>query len=207
MSSDGPPQNSHFTTRNSLLRDAQQHDPQAWTRLCHLYEPLARYWCVRLGVPTQDLDDVVQDVFASVARGLHKFRRRSSRDSFRAWLRTVTRHRVMDWFRARAGKVVASGGSLAMKRLAEVPDASAELPWSSESEDESRLNDQLLAAALAHIENSCDAKTWQAFWRVVVDGARPVDVAEDLEMPPVSVRVAKCRVLNRLRRELGECES
>ena len=42
------------------------------------------------------------------------------------------------------------------------------------------------------------------FLRIVVDRARPLDVVEQLDLPVVSIRVAKCRVLNRLRRELGE---
>ena len=46
--------------------------------------------------------------------------------------------------------------------------------------------------------------TWQAFWRVVVDGQSPKDVANELSMHPGTVRVAKSRVLQRLRQEMGE---
>ena len=46
--------------------------------------------------------------------------------------------------------------------------------------------------------------TWKAFWRVVVDGVAAKDVAEELSMQPGAVRVAKSRVLQRLRQEMGE---
>ena len=39
---------------------------------------------------------------------------------------------------------------------------------------------------------------------VVVDGRETVDVAKDLGMLPGTVRVAKSRVLKRLRLELGD---
>ena len=49
-----------------------------------------------------------------------------------------------------------------------------------------------------------EERTWQAFWRTAVDDVPPKDVAAELSMTPGSVRVAKCRVLRRLREEFGE---
>lgn len=197
-------------TRESLLSGARRRDPESWNRLCRLYEPLATHWCRRLGVPSQDVPDVVQDVFSSVARGLDKFHKRGSGDSFRAWLRTVTHNRAMDWFRANAGKATAAGGSIAWKRMSELPaDEGGNAARSSDSEcatDAASLHQALLNEALQTVQSNCDDQTWRAFWRVVVDGVRAVDVAEELGVSAVSVRVAKCRVLNRLRRELGDVE-
>lgn len=198
--------NHNPATRDSLLSGARRRDPDSWVRLCRLYEPLATYWCLQLGVPDQDVPDVVQDVFSSVARGLDSFQKRKAGDSFRAWLKTVTHHRAMDWFRVNAGKATAAGGSVALQRMSALPAETIRDTAEGGSEVEVSLQQRLLAAALQTVQGKCEPHTWQAFWRVVVDGVRPVDVAEELDVPVVSVRVAKCRVLNRLRRELGDVD-
>ena len=64
--------------------------------------------------------------------------------------------------------------------------------------------DTLLQKALASIRNEFHERTWQAFWQVVIEGRAAADVAADLDMKPGTVRVAKSRVLLRLRRELGD---
>ena len=46
--------------------------------------------------------------------------------------------------------------------------------------------------------------TWQAFWATAVEGRSAPDVAAELGMSPVGVRVAKSRVLQRLREALGD---
>ena len=60
--------------------------------------------------------------------------------------------------------------------------------------------DHLLKNALELIRREFHERTWQAFWGVVVEGRAAADVAADLEMTPGAVRVAKSRVLLRLRR-------
>jgi RNA polymerase sigma-70 factor (ECF subfamily) len=54
------------------------------------------------------------------------------------------------------------------------------------------------------IQTDFEERTWQAFWRVVVAGQSPQEVAAELAMTAGAVRVAKCRVLHRLRQELGD---
>ena len=64
----------------------------------------------------------------------------------------------------------------------------------------------LFRQALELIRNEFREPTWQAFWKVVVDGRSPADVAEEMRMNPGAVRVAKCRVLQRLRLELADLD-
>jgi RNA polymerase sigma-70 factor (ECF subfamily) len=61
-----------------------------------------------------------------------------------------------------------------------------------------------LRTALESIRGEFHERTWQAFWGVAVEGRTAADVAADLNMQPGTVRVAKSRVLLRLRRELGD---
>jgi RNA polymerase sigma-70 factor (ECF subfamily) len=192
---------SSRSTSRSLLADAAGADPQAWSRLVHLYAPLVASWSRRSGVPEQDVLDVVQDVFAAVAKSLNHFRKESPRDTFRGWLATVSRNKVRDYFRRRAGEPAAAGGTEATARLSEVIDP--QMDQNIDVADDPALSD-VLARALASIQREFHPHTWQAFWSVVVDGKPAADVAAELNMQPGAVRVAKSRVLLRLRRELGD---
>jgi RNA polymerase sigma-70 factor (ECF subfamily) len=60
--------------------------------------------------------------------------------------------------------------------------------------------------ALELIRAEFEPKTLTAFWRVTVDGEATADVARDLGITPSAVRLAKSRVLRRLREELGDLE-
>jgi RNA polymerase sigma-70 factor (ECF subfamily) len=197
------------STSRSLIASAQDNDARAWRRLVELYQPLVVCWCRWQRVPEQDIHDVFQDVLQAVSINLHKFRNDRPQDTFRGWLRIITRNKINDYFR-RADSVVASGGTEAQMRLAQIGAAAD--PCLEESEEPSRqmANEEQQATSLVYeralevVRSSFEERTWQAFWGVVVDGRPTRDVAEELHMQPGAVRVAKCRVLNRLRKELGE---
>jgi len=195
------------STSRSLLAHAQEADPAAWTRLVELYAALVAVWCRRWGVAEQDIADLLQDVFAAVAAHLHRFRKDQPHDTFRGWLATITKNKVRDYHRRRAGQPVAHGGTEATLRLAQVLDPQGELS-DDDSADETMETDaafgEVLARALASIRGEFHDKTWQAFWNVVVTGRTTAEVAAELHMRPGTVRVAKSRVLVRLRRELGD---
>src|SRR5262249_3854170 len=86
-----PPENAP-TTSCTLLQRARGHEPDAWTRIVGLYGPLVRTWARRAGLGAEDADDVAQEVFASAAAHLADFRRDRAGDTFRGWLRVITRN-------------------------------------------------------------------------------------------------------------------
>jgi RNA polymerase sigma-70 factor (ECF subfamily) len=188
------------STSHSLLARAKQDEPLAWERVVRLYAPLVASWCRRWGVAEQDLGDLLQEVFAAVASHLDRFRPDEPGATFRGWLWTIARNKVRDHFRRRAGEPAATGGTEAALHMQLLP---APADARSESSDD-RLYDELLLKALESIRGEFQERTWQAFWRVVVDGRTAVDVGADMDMTPGAVRVAKSRILMRLRRELGE---
>lgn len=195
------------STSRSLLANAQHADPEAWERLVRLYAPLVAFWCRKWGVAEQDIADVLQDVFASVSSHLQRFHRDRPSDTFRGWLSTIARNKVADHFRRRVREPDVTGGSEFSRRLQEYPHArKLQEPTDSEigSPADDALWNALLQKALKSIRNEFHERTWQAFWGVVIDGRTAADVGHDLEMKPGAVRVAKSRVLLRLRRELGD---
>ena len=54
------------------------------------------------------------------------------------------------------------------------------------------------------IRGEFEPRTWEAFWQTAVEGRAAADVAAELGMTPGAVRVAKSRVLHRLRTDLGD---
>ncbi len=186
------------STSRSLLVGLRDNDSDAWGRLVSLYAPLVYFWCRKLGLADQDTPDVVQEVFKSVTTDIDRFRKDRPQDTFRGWLRTITRSKAADHYRRQSRQPEAVGGSAALRQMTEFPDA-----IDNESDDEPVYHGLFLRACDL-IRTDFKENTWKAFWRVVVDGQSPKDVANELSMQPGTVRVAKSRVLQRLRQEMGE---
>lgn len=187
-------------TSTSLLIRIAHGEAGSWERMVDLYYPLVFNWCRRRGLQPHDAVDVAQEVFAAVAAGLSGFRRDRSTDSFRAWLRGITRYKLADYWRERLGREQAAGGTDAQLALQQLPELAD--PASGEQE----LSELALLArrALPLIQGEFEPRTWNAFWRAAVDGQPARAVAEELDISPNAVYLAKSRVLARLRLELRD---
>lgn len=181
-----------------LLDGVQRMDPESWSRLVGAFGPIVYRWCRTSGVSESDAADVVQEVFASVARGIPDFERAKEKGSFRSWLATITRNRVRDHFRRQAQRPSAEGGTDVMVRLQQYaesldstirPDAIA-----------SPLVRQVLESVRAEFEET----TWEAFWLTAVEGKQASLVADAVGISVASVYQAKSRVLRRLRQRMSE---
>lgn len=213
----GDESSSHGTSR-SLIDRVRGDETGAWARLVTLYAPLVAYWCRSRHLGHADTADVFQEVFQSVAAHIGDFRRDKKLDTFRGWLRTITLNKVNDHFRKLQREPKGVGGSEAQRRLTSLPapsersdDASAvasagdaSRAGESATETERTFERNLFRRGLDLIRAEFEPRTWQAFWMTVVDGRATADVAADLSMSSGAVRVAKSRVLHRLRAELGD---
>jgi RNA polymerase sigma-70 factor (ECF subfamily) len=191
---------SSLSTHPSLLQRARGRDALAWERMVALYGPLVLSWCRGSGLRDADAADVFQDVFQAVAAHLSGFHHGRSGGTFRGWLRTITRNKVHDHFRRREREPAGVGGSEARQRLDQV----AGTPPADEPAGDDPAETELLHRALAMIRGEFETRTWAAFWQTAVEGRAVADVAADLGMTPGAVRVAKSRVLHRLRTDLGD---
>jgi RNA polymerase sigma-70 factor (ECF subfamily) len=198
---DDPEGRESTSTSPSLLKRLHADDPEAWDRVVALYAPLVWHWCREMDLPSQEIADVFQEVFQSVATHFHNFHRDRPGDTFRGWLRAITKNKVHDLFRTRQREPQAAGGTEAKVWWSRVPDSSG---GKDAEGDDHEADHQLFCRALQLIQGSFEEKTWRAFWYVVVDGRSPQEVACELGMSSGAVRVAKCRVLHRLRTELGD---
>jgi RNA polymerase sigma-70 factor (ECF subfamily) len=188
-------------TSRSLIGRVQADEPEAWDRLVRLYAPLVLHWCRHGGLQEQDVADIFQEVFQAVLVYVGRFRKERQGDTFRGWLRRITQNKIRDHFRKSGGDARAEGGSSAQERFAQIPQPPlAEIDLAPNDEGERGL----FARVLNLIRGEFEDRTWAAFWQTAVEGRAPKDVGADLSMSPGAVRVAKSRVLHRLREELGD---
>jgi RNA polymerase sigma-70 factor (ECF subfamily) len=187
-------------TSLTLLARLRASDEDAWARLVQLYGPLVAYWVGRGGVAAADVEDVTQEVFREVSQALPNFRREREGDTFRGWLRGVTRIAVLRYWRAAQRRQQAAGGTVARDMLEAVP-APAE---SGDEDDPVSEQHALYRRALELVKGEFEPRTWQMFWATTVDGRKPTEVAAELGVSSAAVRQAKSRVLRRVKEEVGE---
>jgi len=199
-SSGAQPPSSNATSR-TLLERVKADEAAAWERLVALYAPLVFHWCRRWDLREPDIADILQEVFQAVFAHVGGFRKEREGDSFRGWLRRITQNKMRDHLRRVGREPPAVGGSEAQNCLNHLP-----VPQTPEGDsDADQLAERgLLRRTLELIRRDFEERTWQAFWQTIVEGRSPRDVAEGLAMSAGAVRVAKCRVLHRLRAELGD---
>src|SRR5262245_4484517 len=87
------------STASSLILGVRQGQADAWHRVARLYAPLVYAWCRRAGLQGPDAEDILQEVFLTVARRASDFRHDRPGDSFRGWLWGITRNKIGDWLR------------------------------------------------------------------------------------------------------------
>jgi RNA polymerase sigma-70 factor, ECF subfamily len=198
-----PRPDAALATSRSLLDCARHQDGQAWEKLVELYAPLVYFWCRRGQIAEQDIADVVQEVFRAVVVNIGSFRKEQPGDTFRGWLRIVTKSKLSDFYRRQSRTPPAAGGTDAHCRLQQVP---AEMDLDGGDDADAPVEQALFQHGLEAIRQQFEPQTWEAFWRVVALQQPVAEVAQALAMRPGTVRVAKCRVLQRLRQQLGDIE-
>src|SRR5262249_39578995 len=170
--------------------------------MVHLYTPLLYRWCAGSGLRGADADDVLQEVFRAAATHLDGFRRDRPGDSFRGWLRAITRNMILLHFRKSGRQPEAGGGTDALTRLQEVADPLSVAP--PDGVDAGVEMDGLRRRALDLARVEFGERPGQMFWQPFAEARSPVDVAADRGVPPAAVRKAKSRVLHRLKEEFAD---
>jgi RNA polymerase sigma factor (sigma-70 family) len=184
------------TTRASLLlRLSDSEDHEAWVEFVTLYEPVIYRILRQHGLQDADARDVMQELLVAVSRSVERWNPTKECGTFRGWLRRVARNLVINWLEQRGRRVVATGGSNLQAMLDILP--AADVPDTVEFDRE--LRRALFHRAAEQVQGEVHQETWQAFWETAVAQTSPADTARKLGMTVGAVRVAKCRVMARLR--------
>jgi RNA polymerase sigma-70 factor (ECF subfamily) len=181
------------TSLSLLVQLRDIGDPNAWNRLVELYTPLLFYWARRLGLSPADAEDLVQEVFVTLVEKLPTFTC-DAQKSFRGWLRRILINKWHD--RRRRRQLPLGTGSEA--ELYELRDDADSPFWEGEHRR------YLARRALELMRSEFEPSTWKACWAFVVEGKSGLEVASELGISEGAVYIAKCRVLRRLRQQMGD---
>ena len=189
-------------TRPSLLvrlRDASQSE--AWQEFTEIYEPLVYRLARQNGFQHADAQDLTQDVFAAVDKAIDRFDPSPEKGSFRGWLFRIARNLMIN-FLARQKGPRGSGDTGIQQLLNEQPAADGEAATLFEME----YQREIFRWAAQRVRQEFQEETWRAFWMTGVDGESIDNVARILGKTPGAIRIARCRVLARLKEEVTRFE-
>jgi RNA polymerase sigma-70 factor (ECF subfamily) len=175
-------------------------DPAAWAEFVRRYGGTIYSWCLRWDLQAADAEDVTQNVLLEVSRKMRTFTYDPSR-SFRGWLKTLAHAAWCDWVEGRKRPGRGSGGSDVLEVLARV-EARDDLARRLEQE----YDGELLEEAAARVRLRVQARTWDAFRLLAVDGLSGAEAAARLGMNVGTVFVARSKVQRMLQEEMRKLE-
>jgi RNA polymerase sigma-70 factor (ECF subfamily) len=176
------------TTPASLLERLRQPDDRAaWDELVAVVTPFLYGVARRHGLNDEEADDVIQDVWLTAVRTLPAFRY-DARRSFRAWLATVFRRKLIDRRRRPSPSLT----------TVVLPEPAA--PAEAFGEDEYRR--WLAARALERLEKNFSPQQIFICREYIMKDRPAVEVAAELGVSVNAVYLAAGKALARLREYL-----
>jgi RNA polymerase sigma-70 factor (ECF subfamily) len=147
---------------------------------------------------TQEIEDLCQQVFLSVARAVESWEVQQDGPRFRNWLGRVTRNAILNAL-TRAKPDRATGASSVQDLLLDIPDGG---DMSSALLDESRI--EAFRWAARQVQTEFSASTWTMFHETTTGGRSIADVAKTMGSSSGAVYVARCRVMQRVKDKVNE---
>lgn len=185
-------------TRKSLLirlRDSSQDE--AWKEFVVIYEPLIYRLARAKGLQHADAQDMTQEVFTVVGKAIDSFDPDAVSGTFRGWLSRITRNLVIN-FLTRNREPIGTGDTDVQLLLHEQP--SMEEPTVTLFDLEYQR--EVFRWAAQRVQTHFKDDTWQAFWLTGVECKSIEEAANIVGKSVGAVRIARCRVLTRLKLEV-----
>jgi RNA polymerase sigma-70 factor (ECF subfamily) len=188
-------------TSATLLGRLRQFPPDqaAWAQFAERYGRKIYGWCRGWNLQEADAEDVTQGVLLKLAEKMRAFEYDPAK-SFRAWLKTVTRHAWLDSGAARKA-AVGAGGSMALELLQAVEAREDLVDRLGEEFDR-----ELLEEAMARVRVRVAPRTWEAFERTALKGEAGAEAAKATGMKVATVFVARSKVQKMIQEELRKLE-
>ena len=188
-------------TRASLIgRLSDPASDEAWSEFAGLYRPLVIRVAMAKGLQHADAEDLAQEVMATVGRAIGSFDA-AAYGSFRGWLFKITRNLCVNHLtRGPSSKQkgpIGSGDSDVQSMLLQHPADEATATLFQLEHRRIRFR-----RAAEELKPQFHDSTWRSFWMTAVEGQSIESVAEELAKTPGAVRVARCRVLAKLKEKL-----
>jgi RNA polymerase sigma factor (sigma-70 family) len=188
-------------TRLSLLvRLCDARDDGAWSQFVEIYAPLVYGFARKHGLQDADAADLTQDVLQAVSGAIRRLDYDPRRGSFRGWLFTIVRNKLLNFLAAQKRPGRGSGDSEVQQRLQDLPAREEDQTAWWDEEYERRV----FAWAAEQVRGHFSESTWQAFWQTAVEGKTGPQAAREVRMSVAAVYLAKGRVMARLKEIIRE---
>ena len=190
---------SNFNTRITLLEKLRnQHDDTSWNEFVAHYGRYIGTIILHLGVPSNDIDDLVQDTLTNLWKSLPNYDYRPEHCKFRSWLKVVTRNTVVQYFRK-------CGRSNRLKEQIDIHKADFEDHITSEIDQLAEREWKLHIAQLAwtNIQSEFNEKTRECYL-LLSEGFSAVEVAEKMDLKVNTVHVFRQRIKAKLKSEIRQ---
>jgi RNA polymerase sigma-70 factor (ECF subfamily) len=179
---------------------ATPDDPVAWSEFVDVYGATVLGWCHRWGLQQSDAEDVTQNVLLKLSTHMRKFEYDPAR-GFRAWLKTVAVHELQAYV-ARQRKAVQGTGRDTIAQRLETIEAREDLARSLEEV----FDQELLQQAAALVRDRVEARSWEAFQLLAVQGVSGAEAANRLGMTIAAVFMSRSRIQRMIREEIAHLE-
>ncbi len=197
---------SLYRTRGSLLLRLKDRDDEiSWREFYTIYGRMIFGYALHFNLSHAEAEDIVQEVVIKVFRQILSFDYSPEQGRFRGWLKTVTKHVVIDFIRRRERR---KNTSIQYREHAEVLLEEQEFDdneiWRKEREK------ALLEVALQRVHERIGEGCRKVFKLFVVERHSAGEVGARLDMEPNAVYACKHRMLKYIREEIRilerECE-
>ena len=188
-----------LTQASLLVRLRDPRDHVAWERFVDLYAPLVYGFLRQRSLQDADAADLTQDVLRQVAGAAESFSYDRQKGTFRAWLLTVVKNRLTDFWRRDGLQVRGTGDTSCWRQLQEqIPAADS----AESAEWDAAWRRQLFQQAAQQVRADFTEPSWQAFWQTAVEGRSGQDVATEQGLTIAAVYLAKGRVMKRIKEQI-----
>lgn len=184
-------------TRTSLLARLKDWNDQAsWREFYDTYWRLIQNFVLKQGVAEDEAKDIVQETLISVAKAIREFQYHPEKCSFKSWLLSVTRNRVMDHFRRHPrDRGIQRRATPAIRTrtdtVARVPDPRSLAP---EAVWEEEWKNNVVELALEKLKAQVSTKHFQIFYLHVIKQQSTTKVAKALGVSIGQVYLVKHRL-------------
>jgi len=175
-------------------------DPAAWARFVIVYGPHIIRWCRSYGLQPSDADDVAQEVLLQLSRQMHQFRLDPSK-RFRGWLRKVVHGAWYAWSTNRRPWDEGTGDDLVHERLAAEAARDDLL-----TRIDAQFDRELFEIASESIRRRVEARSWEAFRLLAIEGIPGQEVADQLAIGVHAAINARYRIQKMIREEIARLD-
>ncbi len=194
-------------TRATLIKRLKDWEDQAsWQEFFDIYWKLIYGVARKAGLTDDEAQEVVQETLVSVSKHMPKFDYDPNIGSFKGWLLTMTRWRIIGQFRKRnpAQQQPPPEEEGRTRMIDKVPDPAGD---GLDEMWEREWQTNLLEAATANVRKSMDPQKYQIFDLYVNKGCSPEQVASQFGVSANLVYVTKHRVTEAIKSEVARLES